>query len=298
MDANQEMVSSDISFKLAPRINASGRLGDAALPMSLLLSDDMAASQKIAQELDAMNCERQTIERGIASKAEHRAKQEFADAPGIVLFGDDWHPGVVGIVASRVSRHFHKPCVILGADGEDAHGSGRSVATVNLVEVFQRCADLLGHWGGHPMAAGVSLKVADIEAFTERYIESLRELYPEGLPEPSLKLSAWLEIEDLHEGLLEELDRLHPFGQGNAEPVFGLRGVVLDEAPHTFGDGNFRFRLPAGDGRRSGVTGIAWRMHGVPAVGQSIDIAVRFAWNYWRNSRTPQVTLIDWKPSE
>lgn len=298
MDASQEMAASDISFKLAPRINASGRLGDASLPMNLLLSDDMAESQKIAQELDAMNRERQGIERGIASLAEKRAAEEFADQPGVVLFGDDWHPGVVGIVASRVSRHFHKPCVILGADGEDAHGSGRSVATVNLVEVFQRCADLLGHWGGHPMAAGVSLKVADIKAFTARYLESLKALYPDGLPEPSLKLSTWLEVENLEEGLLEELDRLHPFGQGNAEPVFGLRGVVLEEAPHAFGEGNFRFRMPAIDGARSGVAGIAWRMHGVPEVGQPIDMAVRFSWNYWRNSRYPQVTLIDWKPSE
>jgi single-stranded-DNA-specific exonuclease len=298
MDASQEMGASDISFKLAPRINASGRLGDAALPMKLLLSDDMAESKKIAQELDALNRERQGIERAIASEAERRAGVEFADEPGIVLFGEDWHAGVVGIVASRVSRRFHKPCVILGADGDETHGSGRSVATVNLVEVFQRCTDLLGHWGGHPMAAGVSMPTANVKAFTKRYLESLKALYPEGLPEPSLKLSTWLEVENLEEGLLEELGRLHPFGQGNAEPVFGLRGVVLEEAPHAFGEGNFRFRMPAVNGSRSGVAGIAWRMHGVPEVGQPLDMAVRFSWNYWRNSRYPQVTLIDWKPSE
>ena len=297
MDSGQEMAASHISFKLAPRINASGRLGDASLPMNLLLSDDLAVCQKIAQELDTLNRERQSIERGIAAKAEQRAAEEFADEPGIVLFGEDWHPGVVGIVASRVSRHFHKPCVILGADGDEAHGSGRSVATVNLVEVFQRCTDFLGHWGGHPMAAGVSLKVADIKAFTECYLKSLKVLYPDGLPEPSLQLSTWLDVGNLEEGLLEELDRLHPFGQGNAEPVFGLRGVVLEEEPHPFGEGNFRFRMPKMDGNRTGVAGIAWRMHGLPEVGQSIDLAVRFSWNYWRNSRYPQVTLIDWKPA-
>lgn len=251
----------------------------------------------MALELDGMNRERQAIERGIASEAERRADAEFADSPGIVLFDKGWHPGVVGIVASRVSRHFHKPCVILGCDGDEAHGSGRSVATVNLVEVFQRCTDLLGHWGGHPMAAGVSLQATNVKAFTERYIESLRELHPEGLPEPSLKLSTWLELEDLEKGLLEELDRLHPFGQGNAEPVFGVRGVALTEAPNAFGEGNFRFRLPAVQGARSGVAGIAWRMAEVPVVGQSIDMALRFSWNYWRNNRYPQVTLIDWKPS-
>lgn len=242
-----------------------------------------------------MNKERQSIERGIAKEAADRAAAEFADAPGIVLFGEDWHPGVVGIVASRISRSFHKPCVILGAEGDDAKGSGRSVASVNLVEVFQRCAHLLGHWGGHPMAAGVSLKAADVAEFTQCYIESLKTLYPDGLPEPTLEISAWLGNHDLGEHLLEDLDRLHPFGQGNAEPVFGLRGIVLEEAPQAFGEGNFRFRLPGGS--RRGVSGIAWRMGEPPEAGRPIDLAVRFSWNYWRDSRYPQATLVDWKPS-
>ncbi len=297
IDSGQEMASSDISFKIAPRINASGRLADASLPIDLLLRDDYQACRRIAQELDETNKERQAIERGIAQKAEERAAAEFADAPGIVLYGEDWHPGVVGIVASRVSRHFHKPCVILGAEGDEAKGSGRSVASVNLVEVFQRCAHLLGHWGGHPMAAGVSLKAADVPAFKRCYIESLQALYPDGLPEPSLAISAWLEPGDLGESLLEELDRLHPFGQGNAEPVFGLRGVVLDEAPHLFGQGNFRFRLPSRSMGKRGVAGIAWRMNEAPEPGQKVDMAIRFSWNYWRDSRYPQATLVNWKPA-
>lgn len=298
IDSNQEMASSDISFKLGPRINASGRLADATLPINLLLSDDFPACHAMAMELDEMNRERQAIERGITQTASSRVVAEFADAPGIVLFGDDWHPGVVGIVASRVSRQFHKPTVILGSEGDLAKGSGRSVASVNLVEVFQRCTDLLGHWGGHPMAAGVSMEAVRVEAFTARFLESLSHLYPEGLPEPSLAISAWLQVADLNSTLLEELDRLHPFGQGNVEPVFGLRGVMLEDAPHVFGEGNFRFRMPRVGVTRQTVAGIAWRMDEVPEVGQPIDMAVRFSWNYWRNSRYPQVTLVDWKPSE
>ena len=298
IDGGQEMASSDISFKIAPRINASGRIADASLPIDLLLQDNYGNCRKIAEELDSMNKERQAIERGIAGEAQRRAEAEFPDAPGIVLFGEDWHPGVVGIVASRVSRHFHKPSVILGSEGDEAKGSGRSVASVNLVDVFQRCSHLLGHWGGHPMAAGVSLKATDVKAFTECYIQSLKELYPDGLPEPSLKISAWLQSHDLGEPLLEELDRLHPFGQGNPEPVFGVRDIVLEEAPITFGDGNFRFRLPGDAGARRGVSGIAWRLGAPPEVGQPIDLAVKFSWNYWRDSRHPQVTLVDWKPSE
>jgi single-stranded-DNA-specific exonuclease len=297
IDSGQEMASVDISFKIAPRINASGRLADASLPIDLLLQDDYPACRAIAEELDAMNKERQAIERSIAKEAEERAATEFADAPGIVLYGADWHPGVVGIVASRVSRLFHKPCVILGSEGDEAKGSGRSVASVNLVEVFQRCAHLLGHWGGHPMAAGISLKAVDVPAFVECYIESLRALYPDGLPEPSLSIAATLQPGDLGEPLLEELERLHPFGQGNAEPVFGLSRVVLDEPAVPFGEGNFRFRMPASPNLKRGIAGIAWRLGKPPEIGQAIDMAIRFSWNYWRQNRYPQVTLVDWKPS-
>ena len=293
IDATQEMSSADISFKLGPRINACGRLADATRPIEMLLGENHPDCLEIAKELDAMNKERQSIERGITKKAEERAEAEFSELPGIVLYGDDWHPGVVGIVASRLSRHFHKPTVILGAEGEMAHGSGRSVATVNLVEVFQRCAHLLDHWGGHPMAAGVSLKADQVEAFTRTFNESLLALYPDGFPEASLKLSAWLELDELNESLLEEIDRLHPFGQANPEPVFGLRGISLDEPANVFGQGHFRFRLPANTGR--GIAGIAWGLGEPPATNQPIDLALRFSWNHWRGNRYPQVTLVDWK---
>lgn len=293
IDSAQEMSSADISFKLGPRINACGRLADASRPIELLLGKNPHVCSEVAKELDALNKERQSIERGITKTAEARADKEFAGLPGVVLYDEGWHSGVVGIVASRVSRHLHKPCVILGAEGEMAHGSGRSVATVNLVEVFHRCAHLLDHWGGHPMAAGVSLKAENVRAFSHCFNDSLLELYPEGLPEASLSVAAWLEPDDLGIELLEELARLHPFGQGNPEPVLGLRAVRLVEAPVTFGQNNFRFRLPVGS--RRGIAGIAWGLGEPPAVGQPIDLALRFAWNHFRGRRSPQVTLVDWK---
>ncbi len=298
IDSAQEMESSDISFKLAPRINASGRLADAALPIDLLLSSDSKRCKQMALELDSMNRERQGIERKIAKDAEARAEIEFADDPGIVLFDPDWHPGVVGIVASRVSRHFNKPCVILGSEGALAKGSGRSVASVNLVDVFQHCTDLLGHWGGHPMAAGVALDSKNVGQFTERFIEGLRALYPAGLPEPSLQVAAWLAVDELGGTLLDQLDKLRPFGQANPEPIFGLKSVVLTESPVVFGQNNFRFRMPILNGNSRGIAGIAWREEKVPEVGIPIDMAIRLAWNYWRGSRYPQVTLVDWKPAE
>lgn len=298
ISTGQEMVSSDISFKMAPRINASGRLADASLPIELLLDEDYQACRTRAEQLDTINRERQAIERRIAQEAEERVMREFNDEPGVVLYGADWHPGVVGIVASRVSRRFNKPCVILGAEGELAKGSGRSVEGVNLVEVFKDCSDLLGHWGGHPMAAGVSLKVVDVEVFTQRFVESIHAVHPNGLPEPSLRLSAWLKLEQVSESLLEQLDRLHPYGQGNSEPVFGVRGVVLEEPPKLFGENNYRLRLPDPTGQSRGMAGVAWRLSSAPTILQPIDIAIRVSWNFWRNQRTAQFTLVDWKNSE
>ena len=108
-------------------------------------------------------------------------------------------------------------------------------------------------------------------------------------------MSSWLNVSDLNEALLQELDCLHPFGQGNREPLFGLKNVVLSEAPRLFGESNFRFSLPDSNGGL--VAGVAWRMQRIPEVGQPMDLAVRFSRNYWRDRCTPQMTLIDWKPA-
>ncbi|MGC6456007.1 MAG: single-stranded-DNA-specific exonuclease RecJ [Coraliomargaritaceae bacterium] len=293
---DQAISGADLSFRLGPRINASGRLADASLPVELFLSQDVSRCQQISRELDSINSERQDIERAITSSAEERAEHEFADAPGIVLYDAGWHPGVVGIVASRVSRHCNKPCVILGAEGSLAKGSGRSIDGVDLVQVFQRCDALLGHWGGHPMAAGISLESENVSAFTARFTEALSQLHPNGLPEASMEISTWMDVSQLNTALLDELDCLHPYGRNNSEPIFGLRQVILEEAPKPFGKGNFRFRLPNGSPR--GIAGIAWKMEEPPPSGASVDLALRFGWNFWRGAGTPQITLLDWRVSQ
>jgi len=144
----QELVPVDISFRLGPRINASGRLADAALSVELLLSEDEAFCRETARQLDTFNRERQEIERLITAEAERIIETQFSSSSGIVLYGDSWHPGVVGIVAGRVSRKYNRPCVVLGNDGEFAKGSGRSVDGINLVEVLGTCCEHLSSWGG------------------------------------------------------------------------------------------------------------------------------------------------------
>jgi single-stranded-DNA-specific exonuclease len=292
----QEILTVDISYRLGPRINASGRLADAALSVELMLSDDEKFCTETAQALDAFNRERQDIERAITEEAERIIEKNFADAPGVVLFGENWHPGVVGIVAGRVSRKYHRPCIVLGNEAGLAKGSGRSVDGINLVEILGTCDEHLASWGGHPMAVGISLPQEKIGAFRAQFAEVVRAGGGGPLAEPRLEIAAWLRPAEVNGQLMDELAVLHPYGQGNPEPVFGLRNVVLTAPPEVFKEHHFRFNLAAAPGRR--LYGVAWKMaHRLPPAGVPLDLAVELAWNYFNQRKLLQLALIDWRPS-
>lgn len=293
----QDIMPVDISFRLGPRINASGRLADAALSVELILSQDQRFCRETAEQLDTFNRERQEIERGITEEAERAIEAGQLDRAGIVLYADGWHPGVVGIVAGRVTRKYHRPCIVLGNEGALAKGSGRSVDGINLVEVLGGCADLLSSWGGHPMAVGVAVEKANLDAFGVRFDEGVRAWTGGRLIEPELLISAWLRSDDINERLMDELAHLQPFGQANSEPRFGLRGIVLRQRPEVFKGVHFRFAVEATGGRR--LQGVAWKMADrLPPTGRPVDLAVELAWNFFNDRKTIQLELIDWRPSE
>ncbi len=292
----QEIMPVDISFRLGPRINASGRLADAALSVELLLSDDRKFCEETARQLDVFNRERQDIERAITDEAERLIETEFSSLPGIVLFAENWHPGVVGIVAGRVTRKYNRPCIVLGNEGTQAKGSGRSVDGINLVEVLGTCNEHLGSWGGHPMAVGISLCKTNLGAFRVRFAEAVRTYVGGDIAEARLDLAAWLTPEQIRERLMDELDSLHPFGQGNPEPVFGVRGVVLKHRPEVFKEQHFRFHFEDSHGRR--LHGVAWKLaHRLPPLGVPIDLAVELKWNHFNDRKLLQLGLIDWRKS-
>lgn len=294
---SQGITPTDISFRLGPRINASGRLADAALSVELLLSDDVKFCQDTARQLEVFNRERQDIERAITEEAERLVETQFANHAGVVLFAENWHPGVVGIVAGRVTRKYNRPCVVLGNEGEMAKGSGRSVDGVNLVEVLGTCGENLTSWGGHPMAVGISLSKQHLDAFRARFSEAVRTHVGGDIAEARLNLAAWLSPEQITERLMEEIDSLHPFGQGNPEPVFGVRGVLLRSAPEVFKDIHFRFAIEDGRGRR--LHGVAWKLaHRLPPLRTPIDLAVELKWNHFNGRKLLQLGLIDWRKSE
>jgi single-stranded-DNA-specific exonuclease len=292
----QGITPTDISFRLGPRINASGRLADAALSVELLISDDENFCEQTAEQLDTFNRERQDIERGITEEAERMIETEFSALPGIVLFHENWHPGVVGIVAGRVTRKYNRPCVVLGNEGDSAKGSGRSVDGVNLVEVLGTCCEHLSSWGGHPMAVGIALPKVHLATFRAQFAEAVRTYAGSDIAEARLDLAAWLTPEQINERLMDELDSLHPFGQGNPEPVFAVRGVILRSPPEIFKEQHFRFHFEDGRGRR--MHGVAWKMaNRLPPLGVPLDLAVELKWNHFNNRKLLQLGLMDWRRS-
>lgn len=287
----------DISFRISPRINASGRLADAALPISLLLERDFQECLEKARQLDEMNRERQEIERRIVDEAENKIEELTDDFAGLVLFDENWHPGVVGVVANRISRKYNRPCIILGAEGEFAKGSGRTVRGMSLVEILTQGDQYLESWGGHPMAVGITLKKSRVREFQKFFNQAVSQTLGREPVEPELMISCDVQLSDLGEHLLHELSRFHPFGQGNPEPIFVLRNLVLNRSPEQFGIDHIRFQIDLPNG--NWIAGVGWKMlDNPPPAGKSVDIAFRFRWNYFNDRRYPQIELEDWKPSE
>lgn len=294
LEPGQPISPTDVSFRLSPRINASGRLADASLPIDMLLCSDYSDCREQAQELDSLNKARQEIERTIADEAARRAENDYADSPGLVLYDAEWHAGVVGIVAGKLMHELGKPCIVLGNDEGMAKGSGRSLPGVNLVEALQQCSELLESWGGHPMAAGVALKAENVAAFSEKFQAAICEQLKNYTPESILDISLWLEPSDIGVSLLEELDKLHPFGQGNREPLLGVGPLKLERTPEPFGKGHFRFWLPVPDSRP--ISGVAWRMADrMPDWQRELDLALKLSWNHWNGRSYPQVELVSWR---
>jgi single-stranded-DNA-specific exonuclease len=295
MEPGGVLTSVDVSYRLGPRINASGRLADASLPLNLLLAEDAVACERDAAQLDAINRERQEIDKKVTEEATLQAEAQGALA-GHVVFGD-WHPGVVGIAAGKICRALDRPVIVLGQEGDVAKGSGRSVPGTNLVEALAACADLLKTYGGHPMAVGISLAVADVPAFRTRFAAAVAAQRVAGAVHADgrdLDIVHWMKASEVTDRLLDDLELLQPYGEGNPEPVFGLRGFVFDRPPTAFGEGNFRHQLTLAGGRR--LSFVAWRMaHRLPEVGRPVELAVRLQWNRWQGRRLPQAEILDWR---
>ena len=288
--AGKALTSTNVAFTLVPRINATGRMGAPERAVRLLISGYEEEAEVLSEEICADNEERRRVEAEIAEAAfaDIEAKGYMKDRV-VVVDGENWHHGVIGIVASRVTERCGKPCMIISRGETEAKGSGRSIEGFSLFEAICACGDLLIKFGGHPMAAGITLKPENIEAFRKRINQYAAEHFPQ-MPTQTVTLDCKLNPAALSVSMAQSLTQLEPFGNGNPQPVFGLFNMELSNVTPVGGGGHLRLTL-----EKNGAVITAMRFNTKPEelpyhIGDKIDLAVQLEAREFRGQ--PSLTII------
>lgn len=288
--AGKALTSTNVAFTLVPRINATGRMGAPERAVRLLISGYEEEAEVLSEEICADNEERRRVEAEIAEAAfaDIEAKGYMKDRV-VVVDGENWHHGVIGIVASRVTERCGKPCMIISRGETEAKGSGRSIEGFSLFEAICACGDLLIKFGGHPMAAGITLKPENIEAFRKRINQYAAERFPQ-MPTQTVTLDCKLNPAVLSVSMAQSLTQLEPFGNGNPQPVFGLFNMELSNVTPVGGGGHLRLTL-----EKNGAVITAMRFNTKPEelpyhIGDKIDLAVQLEAREFRGQ--PSLTVI------
>ncbi|HEX5219945.1 MAG TPA: single-stranded-DNA-specific exonuclease RecJ [Verrucomicrobiae bacterium] len=295
---SERVGSYEVGFQLAPRLNASGRLETAEESLHLLMAESMEEATPLAQNLDARNRERQKIERSIAEEAAGAVRARFNPETDFVIVEGRllWHIGVVGIVASRVLQEFYRPTIIIGGEGENWRGSGRSIAGFDLAVALRECGDLLVRHGGHAMAAGLTIHPDQLDAFRVRLNEvARRSLKADDLQAP-LRLDGEVALADLTLDALAELDRLKPVGQGNPLVQFYSRSLSHQRPLQRMGNDKQHVKMWVTDGR-AGHEAVWWNAgNGSLPVGK-FDLAFAPQVNDHNGRQSVQLKVLDWRPA-
>ena len=299
-----QLESEDVAFRLAPRLNAAGRLGQAACGIELLITTDTARAVQLADYVHELNARRETEERSIQLAATKQAKEQFdpdADA-ALVLSDRGWHAGVIGIVAGRLAERWHRPVVMISRDehqGRPAIGSLRSVPGFDVHEPLMACREHLLSCGGHAAAAGLRIEDGKIEAFREAFLAAVAERMPESLRLPQITLEGEATLAGLTLDTVQQLERLAPFGQGNRRPILCASSVRLTEPPRVIGVGARHISMTltqhGAKVRAVAFGGAEWLPH-LPAPGQPFHVAFKPKINEFRGRRTAEMEIIDWRP--
>lgn len=288
----------EVGFQLAPRLNASGRLETAMQSLNLLFARDSAEATPLATELDAQNRNRQAIEQRMVEEVLTAVRARFdAGRDFVIVEGRlDWHVGVVGIVASRVVREFHRPTIILGGEGAEWRGSGRSIEGFDLAAALRGCGDLLARHGGHALAAGLSMVPANLDALRAR----LNDLGRQSLSAESLRRKLRLDAEtrpsELTVGAVEELRKLEPVGQGNPAVQLMMRNVVPHGAARRMGKEQQHVKLWVANGPEP-LEVVWWNCGDSALPSGPFDLAFAPSINEFNGKRSVQLKLLDWKPA-
>lgn len=300
----RELSAEDIGFTLAPRLNAAGRLGQAQLGVELLITQDEARAEALANYIQVLNENRNKLERSIQLSATKQLKEVHSpdEDPAFVLASPNWHPGVIGIVAGKLAEKYHRPVVLVALDklgSQPGTGSGRSPNGVNLHAAFQECSELLISGGGHAAAAGLRIEESNLNAFRSAFLEAVAEQMGDDEQEAEICFDAEVPLGQFDLSVMNQVELLAPFGMGNPRPVFCAVGVELIEAPKLMGDSGRHMSLQ--------LVQFGHRMRGV-AFGQAeewlpelsridgkLDLAFRPVINEFRGYRKVELHLVDWR---
>jgi single-stranded-DNA-specific exonuclease len=277
----------DISFTLGPRINAAGRMDHAQRVVDLLMEKSDSRASEMAREIEEMNHRRREVDEATTNEALIQLEQAPEDSFCNIVHGTDWHRGVVGIVASRMIEHRYRPSVVLSEENGVLIGSARSVDGVDIHEALEACEDLLLQFGGHTMAAGLSLELTKLDTFKERLNDAVKTQLNGAHPKPIIRCDREVHISELSLEALKELEQLEPFGPGNATPVFILPNVVSVRPPRTIGNQGRHLKITIRDPEFDGPTidAIGWNMGEMaPQIKQNtpIDLAFTLVKNTWK----------------
>lgn len=294
----KDISTGQVVFILAPRINALGRLGDAGQAIRLLSTRDEIVAQKIARKLDQENKRRKEIDETTLNEALAQMEEvaDLENDKAIVLAGDGWHQGVIGIVASRLVERYHLPTVMISITNGEGKGSARSIPGFHLCEALKECEPLLLKYGGHKYAAGLSIKQENIPAFREKFIEvSSKYLSMEDI-QPKLQIDLEIELSDIDDAFMEAIEAFSPFGPQNMRPVFLTRNCEVVGQPYLVGRNHLKMKIKKGDAVFDVIGfGFGDMARVISAKGCLVDVVYVIEYNTYNNVTRKQIRLKDIK---
>jgi len=278
-----------IAFRLAPRINAAGRLGDALPSFELLTTDDASYAQKIARDLNTLNSDRQRLEeKALKEAVEIIERDELNKRGAIVVAHESWHAGIIGIVASKLVDRYALPTIVISADGKKAKGSARSISGLNIVEALHQCNDLLDRFGGHAQAAGLQVETINIDAFRTKF-EQCCTLLTKPQKKSQIAIDAMVDHKDITMRLAREIDKLEPYGLGNSEPLLCTHDLAVTQFRIV---GNNHLKLSLAGENKIYFDAIGFDMGDQPLeIGQKISIAFTPQINVWNGIESLQLKI-------
>lgn len=296
----QQITARDLAFRLAPRVNAVGRIANAGIAVELFLTKDQAVATRQAHYLEECNERRRQIEKEIKLEVDKLITENegLLSAKVILLASENWHPGVVGIVSSRIAESYGKPTILIALKDGVGRGSGRSIPGLNLVKILEQYQSDMIRFGGHEQAVGLTIAQENISILRKHIDDYLTACGPSQVELPELLLDGTLKSEEVNRKLLKELELLQPFGQGNPEPVFTLSSMKLVKATLIGQSGRRHLKFVFADHSKGiSLPGIAFNFTGIcPQAGEKLDLAFTPEENVWKGKSEIRINLVNFRP--